>query len=292
LIILMGFELAKDAFTCIFHPEQVSVENCGVTIVILILSILIKLYMWFYNRKYGKKIHSTAMIACATDSLSDCVSTLAVLFTTVISIKFKMPLLDGICGLIVSVLIFIAGIKSVKETIVPLLGQPADPELLKGIEDLVMKNEVIVGIHDLVVHDYGPGRRMASLHAEVPFNCSIFEIHDMIDNIEVEIKEKFGCETVIHMDPVDTADEKTISLKEDLAKILKESFPELSFHDFRVVHGKSHTNLIFDVVKPYSLKTPSKEICQTIKNKMLEKHENHFCVIRIDHDYTANTAKK
>ncbi len=285
MIILMGFELSKDAISSIISPEQKDVQNLGITILILILSILIKLYMWYFNMKYGKMIRATAMIACATDSLSDCVSTLAVLVTTVISVYYNLPLLDGICGLIVAFIILIAGIRSVKETIVPLLGQPADPELIRGIENLVLKNDNIIGIHDLVVHDYGPGRRMASLHAEVPFNSSIFEIHDLIDNIETEIKETFGCETVIHMDPVDTQDPNTLFLKDELTEILKEEFPEISFHDFRVVHGTTHTNLIFDIVIPYCIKISGKDICSTIKKRISEKHPNHFCVIQIDHDY-------
>ncbi len=292
MIIIMGFELAKEAVSSILSPEAKNLENIGVTIIILVISVLVKLYMWCYNRKYGKKIHSTAMIACATDSVSDCASTVVVLITTVISLYYHLPLLDGICGFIVSLLILIAGIRSIKETLVPLLGQPADPELLHGIEELVLRNDLIVGIHDLVIHDYGPGRRMASLHAEVPFDCAIFEIHDLIDNIETEIKSKFGCETVIHMDPVDTQDPKTLALKDDLISILAEEFPEVTFHDFRVVHGKSHTNLIFDIVKPYSLKIPSKQICARIREKMLEKHKNHFCVISVDHDYTSDTNHK
>lgn len=287
MIILMGFELAKDAFFKILEPSPNKSENLVITLIILVVSVLIKLYMWLYNRKFGKKIASTAMLACATDSLSDCFATFVVLCTTVFALRFNLPLLDGICGFIVSALIFIAGIRSVKETLVPLLGQPAERELLNNIEQFVLQEEQIVGIHDLVVHDYGPGRKMASLHAEVPYDCSIFEIHDLIDNIEAEIKSRFGCETVIHMDPVDYKDPKTIILREDLTKILQEEFPEVTFHDFRVVHGKTHTNLIFDIVKPYELKTSSNEICETIRTRMKQLHENHNCVIRVDHNYTA-----
>lgn len=290
MIILMGFELGKDALNSILNPEKNSnTDHFIITLIILIISVIIKLYMWFYNRKYGKMIQSGAMIACATDSLSDCVSTTVVLLTTVVSLFFDLPLLDAICGFIVAILIFIAGIRSVRETLIPLLGQPADPEFLREIENIVLCDKRIVGIHDLVVHDYGPGRRMASLHAEVPFNCSIFEIHDLIDNIESEIKEKFGCETVIHMDPIDTTDPKTISLKNELQTIINEEFPEVSFHDFRVVHGNTHTNLIFDIVKPYHLQISSKEICSTIKKRILEKNANHYCVICVDHDYTSET---
>lgn len=287
MIILMGFELAKDAFFKILEPSPNKSENLSITLIILGVSVLIKLYMWFYNKNFGKKIASTAMLACATDSLSDCFATFVVLCTTVVALRFNLPLLDGICGFIVSALIFIAGIRSVKETLVPLLGQPAELEFLNNIEQLVLQEEQIVGIHDLIVHDYGPGRKMASLHAEVPYDCSIFEIHDLIDNIEAEIKSKYGCETVIHMDPVDYKDPKTIMLREDLTKILQEEFPEVTFHDFRVVHGKTHTNLIFDIVKPYGLKTPSKEICETIRTRMKQLHENHNCVIRVDYNYTA-----
>ena len=292
MIILMGFELAKDAFTSIIHPETKRVENLVITLVILVVSIFIKLYMWAYNRKYGKMIGSSAMIACATDSISDCISTAVVLITTVVSLYFHFPILDGVCGLVVSLLIFAAGFRSIQDTLVPLLGQPADPEFLKSITDLVLRDKRIVGIHDLVVHDYGPGRKMASLHAEVPFDCSIFEIHDLIDNIEAEIKEKYSCETVIHMDPIDTKDPKTLALKQSLQVILQEEFPRISFHDFRVVYGNTHTNVIFDIIKPYSLEIPSKEICSTIKARMLEKHPNHFCVIRVDYDYSGDSAQK
>ena len=288
MIILMGFELAKEAFNSMINPENRNADHLVISVIILIVSILIKLYMWSYNKKFGKLIHSTAMVACATDSISDCASTAVVLFTTVASIYFQLPLLDGICGFVVSLLILIAGARSIKETLIPLLGQPADPHLLAEIEKLVLSNEQIVGIHDFIIHDYGPGRRMASLHAEVPFNCSIFEIHDVIDNIETEIKEKFGCEIVIHMDPVDTKDPKTVALKKELETIIKEEFPLVSFHDFRVVHGASHTNLIFDIVKPYDLQIPSKMICDTIKKRVSELHKNHFCVICVDHDFTSN----
>ena len=291
MIILMGFELAKEAFASILHPENNRVENLVLTLVILVISILIKLYMWYYNRKYGKLIASTAMTACATDSLSDCISTAVVLITTVISIYFQIPVIDGACGLIVSLLIFFAGFRSIRDTLIPLLGQPADPKLLQDISDTVLKEELIVGIHDLIVHDYGPGRTMASLHAEVPFDCSIFEVHDVIDNIEAEIKNKFGCETVIHMDPIDTKDPNTLALKESLQSILAKEYPDITFHDFRVVYGKTHTNLIFDIIKPYTAKTSSKEICATIKNRILEKHPNHFCVIRVDYDYSGHSCR-
>lgn len=292
MIILMGFELAKDAISGILNPQTKHVDNLVITLIILVLSILIKLYMWAYNRKYGKMIGSSAMTACATDSLSDCISTLVVMITTIISLYFHFPILDGICGLVVSLLIFIAGLRSIQDTLVPLLGQPADPEFLKSITDVVLRDEKIVGIHDLVVHDYGPGRRMASLHAEVPYDCSIFEIHDLIDNIEAEIKEKFSCETVIHMDPIDTKNPETIALRESLQDVLAKEFPEISFHDFRVVYGNSHTNLIFDIIKPYSLKISSKEICSTIKSRILEKHPNHFCVIQVDYDYSGDSCHK
>ena len=289
LIILLGFELAKEAISNILSPVAKETEHLFLTLLILGISVLVKLYMWHYNKKFGTRIQSGVMIACATDSLSDCVSTVVILITTVVSLRYNLPLLDGICGFIVSVMIFVAGLRSVKETLIPLLGQPADRELLSSIQELVLQHEQIVGIHDLIVHDYGPGRKMASLHAEVPFDCSIFEIHDLIDNVEEEIKNKFGCETVIHMDPVDYTDEKTIALKEELNDIIQKDFPQLSFHDFRVVHGKTHTNLIFDIVKPYSLKIPSKEICSVIREKISHNHPNHHCVIRVDHDYSGET---
>ncbi len=287
MIIYMGFELAKESVGKILKPEPMDSGYFYLTLIILSVSVLVKCYMWHYNRTYGKKIHSSVMVATATDSLSDAAATFVVLVSNVIAHFTQFDRLDGICGLLVSFFIFFAGFRAAKETLVPLLGQPPKPEFIAEIEEIVMAQEEIIGIHDLIVHDYGPGRVMISLHAEVPADGDFRILHDVIDNTEGILKEKLNCEAVIHLDPIDNKDPVTLMLKEDVQNYLKCEFPDVSIHDFRVAHGKSHTNLIFDVVKPYQLKTSDKELCKKIREFVLSKHPNHYCVIKIDNDYNS-----
>ena len=181
------------------------------------------------------------------------------------------------------------GIKTLSETVSPLLGQTPDPEFVKELEDIVMSNDCVIGIHDLIVHDYGPTRLFVSLHAEVPCDKDILYIHDCIDNIENEIRKKLNCEASIHMDPVDTNDENLYETKVMVNEILKEIDERLTLHDFRMVHGDSHSNLIFDVVMPHKFKLSEKELVEEIGRRVHDKHKGYFCVINVDNDYSGIT---
>lgn len=282
LIILMGFELFKSAAGKILHPEPV--ETGLLTVMILLVSVSVKLYMWYYNRSVGNKIESEAMKATATDSLSDSVATSAVLVSMLVS-HFTGVLIDGWCGLVVAVMVLYAGYKAAKDTIDPLLGGPPSKEFVKDIRDIVMSHDEIIGIHDLVVHDYGPGRCMVSLHGEVPANGDLIALHDLIDHIEKELGEKLGCEAVIHMDPLETDDEKVTEMKHELLTFINSELPGISIHDFRMVQGPTHTNLIFDAVVPYGFHMSNEEVQEGLE-KLVAKHwANHFAVIHVEQSY-------
>lgn len=283
VIILMAFELMKSSIGKIIRPEEVATST--VTYIILIASILVKLYMAFYNRSVGKKIGSVAMSATATDSISDCIATTVVLICSIVA-HFTSLQLDAYCGVLVAIFIFIAGFKAAKETIDPLLGTPPDEEFVEKIENIVMAHDDILGIHDLIVHNYGPGRVMISLHAEVDAHGDILVLHDLIDNIEHELKTKCNCQALIHMDPIINDDEEINHLKKDISVLIKEIDEKMTLHDFRVVKGPTHTNVIFDVVAPYNLPFKDEELKQIIAAKILDKFPYHFTVIEIDRDYT------
>lgn len=282
LILLMGVELAKNSVQKILHP--VSVQISMLSIAVLSASILVKLYMAYYNHAIGKKIRSATMAATATDSLSDAAATtvvlLAMLFLAVTGIN-----IDGYCGILVAVFILAAGIGAAKETVSPLLGQAPDPEFVKEIKELVMQHEEVLGIHDMAVHDYGPGRVMVSLHAEVSGDGNIYELHDLIDRIERELKEKLHCETVIHMDPIDVGNVKTVEMKEEMVKIVKAIDERLTIHDFRMVTGTTHHNMIFDVVIPADFKLSQEELKDIIQKKVWEKWPDYYVVIDVDTAY-------
>lgn len=283
VILLMAFELLKSSIQKIFAPEDIATTT--LTYVILIVSILIKLYMAYYNTRVGKKIDSVAMIATATDSISDCIATSVVLVCTIIA-QFTSIQLDAYCGVLVAIFIFIAGFKAAKDTIDPLLGTPPEKEFVEEIENIVMAHEDILGIHDLIVHNYGPGRLMISLHAEVDAHGDILILHDLVDNIEHELKTKCNCQALIHMDPIINDDEEINHLKHDIADLIREIDEKMTLHDFRVVKGPTHTNVIFDVVAPYSLPFKDEELKQIISAKILDKFPCHYAVIEIDRDYT------
>jgi len=282
IIILMGFELLKSSFDKIMHPAMPSLTPLVAGI--LVLSILVKLYMYFYNKKTGDMLNSAAMRATAMDSFTDSIATLAVLACALIG-YYTGFYLDGWCGLVVSAFVLYAGITSAKDTIDPLLGSVPSKEYVAAIEKFVTSYDEVIGIHDLVVHDYGPGRVMISLHAEVRADRDILDVHDTIDNIERRINEKLGCSCVIHMDPVVTDDEATDRMKRLCALIAKSVDERFTIHDFRMVKGPSHTNLIFDVVAPYDCKISENEIKNTICAKIESLPGNHFAVITVDRPY-------
>lgn len=282
-ILLMGFELLKSSISKILHPENV--ESSALIFVILLLSIIVKLYMAFYNRKIGDAIQSAAMKATATDSFSDAIATLFVLLSTILA-HFTSLQIDGISGVLVSLFILYAGISAAKETIDPLLGLAPDINFVNEIKEIVLSHTMIEGIHDLIVHDYGPGRCMISLHAEVPGNQDIFHLHDEIDCIERELKDKLQCDAVIHMDPIETDNEEIMHMKGLVLEKILQISPRLSIHDFRMVSGPTHTNLIFDIVIPYDEKLTEHEVVEKVTAFIKELDENYYPIIQIDYGYS------
>ena len=282
IILMMAFELFKSSVKKIVEPE--SITPTTVTIVILIVSVAAKLYMAFYNKKIGKKISSDAMLATGTDSLSDAVATTVVL-ASMVFMELTGKNIDGYCGVFVAMFIFYAGINAAKDTMSPLLGVAPDKEFVEEIKEIVMSYEIVSGIHDMVVHDYGPGRRMVSLHAEVPGNRNIYEIHDTIDRIEEKIKECLDCEAVIHMDPVDTDNEEIKKMKKQVSDGVKDIDERLSIHDFRMVSGPTHTNLIFDVVVPFEIKMTQSQVREQVEDMVSNFEGNYFAVIKVEQSY-------
>ena len=282
LIIVMALELFKSSFDKILHPEVL--ECSAVIVLILLASIAVKIYMAIYNHNVGKKIHSAAMGATAKDSMSDTIATTVVLISTIVGAIWGIPI-DGYCGVLLSILIFMAGIGAIKDTVGPLLGTAPDKEFVEKIEEIVMAHDIVKGMHDLVVHDYGPGRVMISLHAEVPHTEDILVIHDEIDNIEEELGDKLNCEAVIHMDPIIMDDEKVNEVKEYVRNIVCQVGEELNFHDFRMVSGNSHTNLIFDVVVPFKYRMSDEAIKKAIQEAIWVNYPRYNAVIHIDHAY-------
>lgn len=282
-ILIMAFELIKNSISKILHPEEVLFDP--VILLILLCSIFVKCYMYLYNRAISKKIHSEAMMATASDSLSDTLSTAAVLATTLIA-HFSGLKLDGICGILVGLFICYTGLTSAKNTLNPLLGQAPDPAFVKEIEELVLSYEGIIGIHDLLVHNYGPGRIMISLHAEVPADGDILELHDMIDNIERSLRNRLKCDAVIHMDPVCTNDPEVSALRDAVFTFLAELDTALSLHDFRIVKGPTHTNIIFDVLIPYHFHLSDEAVCASLQERITALNPNFYAVINIDKKYT------
>ncbi len=282
LIMYMGLELLQSSFQKILHPEEMKIHP--VTLLVLLVSIFVKVYMSIYNRIYGKKIDSAAMRATAIDSLSDCIATSVVLLSMILY-YFTRINLDGISGLIVAVFILIAGYSAAKETLSPLLGEAPDAEFVKSVEELVLSHKDVVGIHDMIVHDYGPGRRMISLHAEVSGKEDVYKLHDLMDVIEYELRERFQCEAVLHMDPIEADDEKVMGLRKEVERLVKEMDRELSIHDFRMVEGPTHTNLIFDVVLPQGYARSDEEVSLEIQQRILAKWQNYFAVIKVEKKY-------
>lgn len=281
-ILLMGFSLLKDSFLKILAPEPVAFSPLVAWI--LGVSVAVKLYMAFYNNRCGKRFESAAMRATAADSLSDSVATTVVLLSMLVS-RWTDLALDGWCGLAVAVFIIFAGIRAAKETLSPLLGQPADPRMVNEIERIVLAHAPIVGIHDLVIHDYGPGRCMVSLHAEVPANGDIRQIHDVIDNVEKKLNAALGCESVIHMDPLETDDELTNKMRAKLAELVKVIDESCTIHDFRMVSGPTHTNVLFDLVVPHNFRLTDEEIHRDIDRLVASLDPSYNAVIQIDKSY-------
>ena len=282
MILLVGVELGRSSIGKILHPEAVdfSLVSTG----ILAASILVKLWMGQFNRGLGRKIGSAAMAATAADSLSDAVATAAVLAGTLVN-RFAHVNIDGWVGLAVAVFILRSGWGAAKDTINPLLGASPDPELVRQLRELVLSHPQVVGIHDMIIHDYGPGRRLCSFHAEVPQDADILAAHDAIDHIEREIQEKFGIETTVHMDPIATDDEKVTQLRARVAALAQAVEPEMTIHDFRVVEGPTHTNVIFDAVVPHKCRLSDQEVRERLSRAVTALDSAYQAVIQIDRAY-------
>lgn len=283
IILLVGFELAKTSFAKILEPQAVSFS--WLSVIILSFSILVKAYMAYYNFHIGKRINSAAMKATATDSLSDCVATCTVLACLIIARVANINI-DAYCGLAVSAFIMFSGVRAAKETVSPLLGEPPSRELIDEISGIVYSYDGVVGIHDLIVHNYGPGRMMISLHAEISDKADMVTTHDMIDNIEKDLREKLSCDAVIHMDPIATDDETVVTTKNKIASLVTCIDPRLTIHDFRMVTGPTHTNVIFDLVVPYDLGKSEQELLDSVETIVKSIDQSYFSVVNIDKDFT------
>ena len=281
-ILFMGYELLQTSIQKIFHPEPLNFSP--VMVVILLLSILVKFYMAYYNRKIGKKIDSAAMLATATDSLSDTISTAVVFLATLIS-HFTPLLIDSYCGVLVGILILYAGYKAAKDTLNPLMGTPPEAEFVQKVESIVLSYDNVLGIHDLIVHNYGPGRTIISLHAEVPAEGDLLALHDTIDLIEHRLHNDLNCSAVIHMDPICIHDELTRELKEIVIRILDEIDPVITMHDFRIVSGPTHTNLIFDIVVPFNFRYTDEALTRLIAGRVRAFDPTYYTVIEVDKSY-------
>lgn len=279
IILLMGVELIKSSFSKILHPELP--DFSPVIVFILTLSILVKLYMYMYNHRISVRIDSAAMKATAADSLNDCIATAAVLASSLIG-HFTGVSIDGWCGLIVGIFILRAGIEAAKDTIDPLLGKAPDLAFVEHIRSIVLSHPEVLDVHDLLVHDYGPGRMMISLHAEVPAEGDFLKLHDIIDNIERELQTTLSCSAVIHMDPVLTNDSETSRLHEIVSSLAKQLDPSVSVHDLRLVKGPTHTNVIFDVAVPFQFRMDDPEIRAYFSEKIRLLDGSYFCVVNID----------
>lgn len=282
LILLVGFELMTSSVSGLFNKGETALEVTVLTYVILSVSIVLKLWLGLFYRKIAKKIDSSVVAAASADSFSDCASTAAVLVSSIIIGISGWWFIDSIVGLAVAVMIMIAGVKILNETKNSLLGEAPVKEVVDSIKSTVEKYPEVVGIHDMLVHNYGPKTYIVSFHAEVDGSRNIYDLHDAIDNIEREINEDLRILCTIHMDPIVTNDESVNELREFTAATAKEICPEATIHDFRTVIGQTHTNLIFDLVLPFDIKEAPEEIVEALKQKIRDKRENCFCVITVD----------
>jgi len=280
LMAMVGFTLAQESLPKILHPEEAS--SSWLVWLTLVLSIAVKLWQGLFYRSMGKAIGSDALRANFRDSINDVVSTSAVLVSVLIT-----PLVgyntDGIMGLAVALFIMYSGVMLMKETIQPLLGEGADSELAERIKSAVLSYEGVVGVHDLEVHNYGPGRMFVSLHAEVPAETDVLESHDVIDNIERELRQSMGLHLTIHMDPIVTSDPELDDLRAELSEILT-ALERVQYHDLRLVRGTTHTNVLFDLVVPFGYRLSDEELCRRVDDALKKNHPTYFTVITVDKD--------
>ena len=282
IILLVGVELLTDSVSSLINPDTQGAKISLLTVIILSLSVLTKLWLALFSLKIGKRIESTAVKAAGTDSLSDAISTTVILISALIMYFTEIYFIDALMGAIVSIIIIIAGVKILNETKNSILGEAPVEETVEAIRAITAEYPDIIGIHDMMVHNYGPGRFIASFHAEVDGRADIFALHDTIDLVEKRISTELGIPCSIHMDPIDKNDETVNRLKAVAEDALAEVYPALTLHDFRVVTGQTHTNMIFDVVVPFEIKDDPKEITENIGRAVSAKDSKLFCVITVD----------
>ncbi len=287
IVIQLGFSLFQTSIGKIREPEAMTYSM--VSVVILLVSVGVKLWLGYFNRKLGKRIQSAVMMATAADCLGDVATTSATIVSIVIFGVFGWNI-DGIIGLAVSVVVMIAGVNIAKDTLTPLIGEAIDPAVYKEINDFVLKYDGIVGTHDLIVHNYGPSKRMASIHAEVPRESDIEFSHQIVDTIERDCLRELGIFLVVHMDPVEIHNKRTAAMKEMVSQILERLDSRLDFHDFRLVKGNERTNLIFDLVVPREY---NQDMRDTIRSKISEEVQKQksdcYCIITVENSYCADT---
>lgn len=285
LVLEVGFTFLKDSIGKIRTPEALNFQT--VSVAILIVSIAVKLWLGLFNRKLGERINSKVMMAVFTDSMGDVITTGATILS-LIFFRLTGINIDGIVGVGVALVVMWAGVGIARDTLEPLIGEAIDPEVYKEIKSFVESYDGIEGTHDLLVHNYGPGRRMASIHAEVPNDMDIEQSHEIIDRIEREAAKKLGIFLVIHMDPVEMKDQRVLQVRDRAVQILKELDPACSIHDFRMVHGENQINLIFDMVIPIEYdEEMRKELPQKLADRLKESDPRYECVITVEYDYVA-----
>ena len=283
VILVMGIELLKDSIGKLFHPEEVKFSI--IVIISLVASVGVKLWMSAFNTALGRKINSTVMLATAKDSRSDVIATAATIVSVVASLFTSLPI-DGLMGIVVSVFILNAGYEIIKDTVDELLGKPAAAETVKEITDIVCKDERIIGVHDMIIHNYGPGNMIGSCHAEVRSSEDFIAAHDLIDRIELDVYKNLKIAMTIHMDPIEIDDENINFCRQLVLNAVDSIDNVLKIHDFRTVTGETHTNLIFDIVIPFGFKHTDSEIKQMIDEQLSKEDTKYYTVITFDHDYT------
>ncbi len=286
LILLVGFELLKNSVMSLVNDTPAPVFS-NTAIIVIVISIAVKLWLFFFNRKIGRMIDSSALVTTAKDSLNDCIATGTILVSAVVTRIWSLPFnLDAVMAGLVALFILWSGFCSARDTLDEILGSPPKQQLISDINDTILSFDEFYGIHDLIVHNYGPGRQFASVHVEVPHDVDIVSCHEKIDLCEKLICEKFGVNLVIHMDPIDTDDESVAAARDTMIGILKEIDSKLTLHDFRMTPaGDTRTNLIFDVVIPSHLKLSENKLNDIICQKARETDKTYVCVITFDRDF-------
>lgn len=283
IILFMGIELAIQSVEKIRSPENVQFSLIGA--VIIAVSILGKLWLAFFNKSLGRKIHSPAMTAVVADSISDIAATSITLIALILSNFFPNLHVDGWLGIVVACFVLKAGLDIFRDTLSTLIGKSPSKELVEALKKKILSYDHVSGIHDLIVHSYGPGRDFATVHVEMPSDLNVMVGHNIIDDIENDVKKEMGIDLTIHYDPIEVNNERVTELKEITENVVRKVNPELSIHDFRIVDGPMHTNLIFDVVIPYGFKESPKEIISEISSQISEINSSYFTVIKAEHSF-------